>query len=126
MLFSLATYPFNVLGQTVDYDCSREHLSSAGYETETSRRAYLGQTASIKTLACPIALRTSYSVTDNRRFISRLLLQMLYGRATIAFSNAVDLRQRDARKARYLGIVRQYERDVIKTFSKVPSEVTWP
>uniref|UniRef100_A0A8R1E7G4 ParB domain-containing protein n=1 Tax=Caenorhabditis japonica TaxID=281687 RepID=A0A8R1E7G4_CAEJA len=42
----------------------------------------------------------------------------------ISFANAVDLRQRDAREARYLEIVRRYERDVIETFPKILAEVT--
>ena len=42
----------------------------------------------------------------------------------ITFSNAVDLRQRDAREARYLEIVRRYEREVVETFPKILGEVT--
>ncbi|MCT8309195.1 N-6 DNA methylase (plasmid) [Xanthomonas translucens pv. translucens] len=42
----------------------------------------------------------------------------------IALSNAVDHAQREAREARYLEIVRRYDREVIDTFPKVLAEVT--
>jgi hypothetical protein len=42
----------------------------------------------------------------------------------IAISNSVDLRQRETREARYLEIVRRYERPVIETFAKILAEVT--
>lgn len=42
----------------------------------------------------------------------------------ISFSNAVDQQQAPAREARYLEIVRRYERDVIETFPKILGEVT--
>lgn len=42
----------------------------------------------------------------------------------IACSNAVDLRQRDAREARYLEIVRRYEREVVEIFPRILGELT--
>jgi hypothetical protein len=42
----------------------------------------------------------------------------------ISCSNAVDLRQRDAREARYMEIVRRYDRDTIQTFPKILGELT--
>jgi hypothetical protein len=42
----------------------------------------------------------------------------------IALANAVDLRQRDAREARYLEIVGRYERDVVAMFPQVLAELT--
>lgn len=44
--------------------------------------------------------------------------------AAISLSNAVDLRQRDIREARYLEIVGRYERDVIEAFPKILGEIT--
>lgn len=42
----------------------------------------------------------------------------------IACSNAVDWRQRDAREARYLEIVRAYDRETAEIFPKILGEVT--
>lgn len=42
----------------------------------------------------------------------------------LAISNAVDFAQSEAREARYLEIVRRYDRDVIDAFPKVLAEVT--
>lgn len=41
----------------------------------------------------------------------------------IALSNAVDLRQREAREARYLDIVGRYQRDVVAMFPRVLAEL---
>jgi hypothetical protein len=43
--------------------------------------------------------------------------------AAISISNAVDLEQRDARKARYLEIVKRYQKDEIKQFRKMLGEL---
>lgn len=42
----------------------------------------------------------------------------------IALSNAVDLRQREAREARYLEIVGSYERGTVAVFPKILAELT--
>jgi hypothetical protein len=44
--------------------------------------------------------------------------------AALAIANSVDLRQREAREARYMAIVGRYDRPVIETFPKVLAEVT--
>lgn len=44
--------------------------------------------------------------------------------AAIAIANSTDLAQREPREARYLEIVRRYERDVIETFPRILGEVT--
>lgn len=44
--------------------------------------------------------------------------------AAIAISNAVDIRQREAREARYLDIVRRYQKDELAIFPQILGEVT--
>lgn len=44
--------------------------------------------------------------------------------AAIAISNAVDLRQRDAREARYMEIVGRYDRETVEMFPRVLAELT--
>jgi len=51
--------------------------------------------------------------------------------AAISLSNAMDLRQREKREARYLEIIGRYERQVVDTFPKILGEVVdaleaWP
>ncbi|MEF3129133.1 N-6 DNA methylase [Rhizobium leguminosarum] len=43
--------------------------------------------------------------------------------AAISLSNAMDIRQRENREARYLDIVSRYEREVVDTFPKIMGEV---
>lgn len=44
--------------------------------------------------------------------------------AAISLSNAIDLRQRDVREARYMEIIGRYDRDVIDTFPRIFAELT--
>ncbi|WP_207900507.1 class I SAM-dependent methyltransferase [Shinella sp. JR1-6] len=44
--------------------------------------------------------------------------------AAIAISNAIDVRQREAREARYLDIVRRYQKDELAIFPQILGEVT--
>ena len=48
----------------------------------------------------------------------------MHGTAAIAISNAVDLRQRDAREARYMEIVGRYDRETVEMFPRVLAELT--
>ncbi|MEH7904027.1 N-6 DNA methylase [Rhizobium laguerreae] len=43
--------------------------------------------------------------------------------AAISLSNAMDLRQREKREARYMEIIGRYERNVVETFPKIMGEV---
>ncbi|WP_205921950.1 hypothetical protein [Rhizobium leguminosarum] len=43
--------------------------------------------------------------------------------AAISLSNAMDIRQREKRDARYMEIIGRYDRNVVETFPKIMGEV---